>query len=147
MKGRSILKDKTKRIELRVTQSEKEKIAKFAESCGLSQSEYIRQRALGYAPRAVLPDVFLISMRFSVGFVMRLQIRFHLRLKIVYLMSPAIFKESCYCLKSPQLNKSVRRWRYGNNRLLAHQGTVERCNQLRREPPIKLPTGNILTRI
>lgn len=52
------MKDKTKRIELRVTQSEKEKIAKFAESCGLSQSEYIRQRALGYAPRAVLPDAF-----------------------------------------------------------------------------------------
>ena len=52
------MKDKTKRIELRVTQSEKDKIAKLAKSCGLSQSEYIRQRALGYAPRAVLPDVF-----------------------------------------------------------------------------------------
>lgn len=52
------MKDKTKRIELRVTQSEKDKIAKLAKSCGLSQSEYIRQRALGYAPRTVLPDVF-----------------------------------------------------------------------------------------
>lgn len=52
------MNDKTKRIELRVTQSEKDKIAKLAESCGLSQSEYIRQRALGYAPRAVLPDAF-----------------------------------------------------------------------------------------
>ena len=50
--------DKKARIELRVTQSEKKKIAKLAESCGLSQSEYIRQRALGYAPRTVLPDVF-----------------------------------------------------------------------------------------
>ena len=50
--------DKNARIELRVTQSEKKKIAKLAESCGLSQSEYIRQRALGYAPRTLLPDVF-----------------------------------------------------------------------------------------
>ena len=50
--------DKNARIELRVTQSEKEKIARLAESCGLSQSEYVRQRTLGYAPRTVLPDVF-----------------------------------------------------------------------------------------
>ena len=52
------MNDKNARIELRVTQSEKKKIAKLAESCGLSQSEYIRQRTLGYAPRTVLPDVF-----------------------------------------------------------------------------------------
>ena len=52
------MNDKKARIELRVTQSEKEKIARLAESCGLSQSEYIRQRTLGYAPRTVLPDVF-----------------------------------------------------------------------------------------
>lgn len=52
------MNDKNARIELRVTQSEKKKIARLAESCGLSQSEYIRQRTLGYAPRAVLPDVF-----------------------------------------------------------------------------------------
>ena len=50
--------DKNARIELRVTQSEKKKIAKLAESCGLSQSEYVRQRTLGYAPRTLLPDVF-----------------------------------------------------------------------------------------
>ena len=50
--------DRKARIELRVTQSEKKKIAKLAESCGLSQSEYVRKRALGYAPRTVLPDVF-----------------------------------------------------------------------------------------
>ena len=50
--------NKKARIELRVTQSEKNKIAKLAESCGLSQSEYVRQRTLGYAPRTVLPDVF-----------------------------------------------------------------------------------------
>lgn len=52
------MNDKKARIELRVTQSEKDKIARLAESCGLSQSEYIRQRTLGYAPRTALPDVF-----------------------------------------------------------------------------------------
>lgn len=52
------MNDKNARIELRVTQSEKKKIARLAESCGLSQSEYIRQRTLGYAPRTVQPDIF-----------------------------------------------------------------------------------------
>lgn len=52
------MNDINARIELRVTQSEKKKIARLAESCGLSQSEYIRQRTLGYAPRTVQPDVF-----------------------------------------------------------------------------------------
>ena len=52
------MNDKNARIELRVKQSEKNKIDKLAENCGLSQSEYVRQRTLGYAPRTVLPDVF-----------------------------------------------------------------------------------------
>ena len=52
------MNDKNARIELRVTQSEKMKIARLAESCGISQSEYVRQRTLGYAPRTVLPYVF-----------------------------------------------------------------------------------------
>ena len=52
------MNDKNARIELRVTQYEKNKIAKLSEICGLSQSEYIRQRTLGYAPRTVQPDVF-----------------------------------------------------------------------------------------
>lgn len=52
------MNDKKARVELRVTQSEKNRIARLAESCGLSQSEYIRQRTLGYAPRTVQPDVF-----------------------------------------------------------------------------------------
>ena len=52
------MNDINARIELRVTQSEKKKIARLAESCGLSQSEYIRQRTLGYAPKTVQPDVF-----------------------------------------------------------------------------------------
>ena len=52
------MNNKNARIELRVTQSEKMKIARLAESCGISQSEYVRQRTLGYAPRTVLSDVF-----------------------------------------------------------------------------------------
>lgn len=52
------MNDKKARIKLRITQSEKKKIARLAESCGISQSEYVRQRTLGYAPRTVLPDVF-----------------------------------------------------------------------------------------
>lgn len=52
------MNNKNARIELRVTQSEKKKIARLAKSCGLSQSEYVRQRTLGYAPRTVQPDVF-----------------------------------------------------------------------------------------
>ena len=58
MKEGILLNEKQARIELRVTQSEKKKIAKLAESCSLSQSEYVRQRALGYVPRTMLPDVF-----------------------------------------------------------------------------------------
>ena len=50
--------EKDKRIELRVTPADKAKIERLAASCGLTQSEYLRQRALGYAPRTVLPDVF-----------------------------------------------------------------------------------------
>ncbi|MDD4494243.1 MAG: hypothetical protein PHV32_07825 [Eubacteriales bacterium] len=46
------------RIEARVTPQQKKKIAQLAEKCGLPQSEYIRQRALCYSPRTVLPDAF-----------------------------------------------------------------------------------------
>ena len=51
-------KGKSKRIEFRVTEKEKAKIIKLAKSCGLSTTEYIRQRALGFEPRTVLPDAF-----------------------------------------------------------------------------------------
>lgn len=46
------------RIEARITPQQKKKIAQIAEKCGLPQSEYVRQRALGYSPKAVLPDAF-----------------------------------------------------------------------------------------
>ena len=49
---------KSQRLYTRVTPREKEKIIKLAEKCGLSQSEYLRKRALGYAPKQIMPDAF-----------------------------------------------------------------------------------------
>ena len=51
-------KEKLARIEIRVKPSDKEKIKQIAEKCNLPLSEYVVQRALGYAPRTVQPDVF-----------------------------------------------------------------------------------------
>ena len=50
------------RIELRVTAREKEKIQTKARKCGLSTTEYIKQRALGYEPRAVPPDALFVCL-------------------------------------------------------------------------------------
>ena len=44
------------RIAVRVTAKEKEKIQSKSRKCGLSTTEYVKQRALGYEPRAVPPD-------------------------------------------------------------------------------------------
>lgn len=49
---------KNKNLFIRVSENEKNFIKRNAEKCGLSVSEYLRQRALGYMPRAVLPEVF-----------------------------------------------------------------------------------------
>ncbi len=49
---------KNKNMVIRISEKEKNVIERNAEKCGLSVSEYLRQRALGYMPRAVLPDVF-----------------------------------------------------------------------------------------
>lgn len=43
------------RIEMRITAREKEQIESKARKCGLSTTEYVKQRALGYEPRAVPP--------------------------------------------------------------------------------------------
>ena len=51
-------KEKFARLEIRVKPKDKEKIKRLAEKCNLSVSEYVVQRALGYAPRTVQPDVF-----------------------------------------------------------------------------------------
>ena len=44
------------RIAVRVTVKEKDKIQSKARKCGLSTTEYVKQRALGYEPRAVPSD-------------------------------------------------------------------------------------------
>lgn len=48
------------RIAVRVTAKEKEKIQVKARKCGLSTTEYVKQRALGYEPRAVPPDALFV---------------------------------------------------------------------------------------
>ena len=49
---------KNKRIEIRAMDKEKEKMEGYAVCCGLSLSEYLRQRGLGYEPRPALGDSF-----------------------------------------------------------------------------------------
>lgn len=48
--------EKESTITFRLPQAEKVKISSIAKRCGLSKSEYLKQRALGYEPRAVPPD-------------------------------------------------------------------------------------------
>ena len=43
-----------------MTGKQKQHIAGLARKCKLSQSEYLRQRALGGEPKAVLPDAFFV---------------------------------------------------------------------------------------
>ena len=44
------------RISVRLSEKEKQTIQAKAKKSGLSASEYVKQRALGYEPRAVPPD-------------------------------------------------------------------------------------------
>ena len=49
------------RIAFRVTDQEKKRITVLAQKCGLSISEYVKQRALGYAPQPIIPEaIFLL---------------------------------------------------------------------------------------
>lgn len=52
------MKEQKSHIDLRVSPEEKQKIDCIAAKCGLTTSEYLRQRALGFAPRAVPPESF-----------------------------------------------------------------------------------------
>ena len=52
------MEERTKQIYVRVTPQEKKRIAANAKKCGLSVSEYIRQRSLGFAPRGIPPQVY-----------------------------------------------------------------------------------------
>ena len=52
---------KENRIAYRITDQEKKRIAVLAKKCGLSVSEYIKQRALGYVPQPIIPEaIFLL---------------------------------------------------------------------------------------
>lgn len=52
---------KENRIAFRVTDLEKKRITVLAQKCGLSISEYVKQRALGYAPQPIIPEaIFLL---------------------------------------------------------------------------------------
>ena len=44
------MRQRTVGINIRVTVTEKKKVTMLARKCGLSLSEYLRQRALGYEP-------------------------------------------------------------------------------------------------
>ena len=50
--------EKTEVINTRVSEKEKQTIEQYAAACGLTRSEYLRKRALGYEPRPALCDSF-----------------------------------------------------------------------------------------
>ena len=50
------------RIAVRVTAKEKDKIKSKARKCGLSTTEYVKQRALGYEPRGIPPDALFLCL-------------------------------------------------------------------------------------
>ena len=52
------MKEKDKRVELRLPAKEKAQLEQIAKKCGLSLSEYLRKRGLGYEPRPALGDSF-----------------------------------------------------------------------------------------
>ena len=52
------MKEKDKRVELRLPAKEKEQLEHIAKKCGLSLSEYLRKRGLGYEPGPFLDERF-----------------------------------------------------------------------------------------
>ena len=52
------MKEKNARLELRLSAKEKAQLDKLAQKCGLSLSEYLRKRGLGYEPGPLLDDRF-----------------------------------------------------------------------------------------
>lgn len=50
------------RIAVRVTAKEKEKIQAKSRKCGLSTTEYVKQRSLGYEPRGIPPDALFLCL-------------------------------------------------------------------------------------
>ena len=52
------MKERKVQLKFRITEKEKIRIENKAKKCGLSVSEYLRKRALGYSPKALLPESF-----------------------------------------------------------------------------------------
>lgn len=52
------MNENRKLINIRVTEKEKAQLDKLAQKCGLSLSEYLRKRGLGYEPGPLLNDRF-----------------------------------------------------------------------------------------
>lgn len=52
------MKEKNARLELRLTEKEKEQLEQLAKKCGLPVSEYLRKRGLGYEPGPLLDNRF-----------------------------------------------------------------------------------------
>lgn len=52
------MKERKAQLKTRVTEKEKLRIENKAKKCGLPVSEYLRKRALGYAPKALLHESF-----------------------------------------------------------------------------------------
>ena len=52
------MNENKKLINIRLTPKEKKQMEKLAETCGLSLSEYLRKRGLGYEPRPLLDASF-----------------------------------------------------------------------------------------
>ena len=55
---RRYMKKNDTRLQLRLSQKEKDKIERDAKRCGMSVSRYVRQCCLGKEPRGRPPDVF-----------------------------------------------------------------------------------------
>lgn len=49
-------------ITFRLDRRDKEKIQTKARRCGLSTTEYVKQRALGYEPRGIPPDALFVCI-------------------------------------------------------------------------------------
>ena len=50
--------EKTEVINTRFSEKEKQIVERYAAACGLTRSEYLRKRALGYEPRPALGESF-----------------------------------------------------------------------------------------
>ena len=50
------MSDTKKLINIRITEKEKQRMESIAQKCGLSLSEYLRKRGLGYEPKPLCDD-------------------------------------------------------------------------------------------